>query len=95
MAETRLTAIEAEGEGLRLEMERAWKEVKKVRDARRKRYAVAAGFTALGVFLLFLSLFVLLEGISILGLGSFLTFLVLISAGSLSFGYGFYRMGVS
>lgn len=88
-------SIPNEEEKIKSEMKHAWKEVNDVRNARRRRYAVAAGFTALGVFLLFLSLFVLLEGVSILGIGSFLTFMVLIFTGSLSFGYGFYRMGVS
>ncbi len=91
----KVEVIRPESEELQLEMEQAWKEVREVRNARRKRYAVASGFTALGVFLLFLSLFILLEGIAIVGLGSFWTFLVTIFIGSISFGYGFYRMGVS
>ncbi len=84
-----------EAVSVRGELERAWKEVKSVRDYRRRRYAVAASFTALGVFLLFLSLAFLLEGVPVMGLSAFWVFLALIVGGSISFGYGFYRMGVS
>ncbi|MDK2372628.1 MAG: hypothetical protein QI197_04550 [Candidatus Korarchaeota archaeon] len=76
-------------------IEEAWKEVKKVREHRRRRYAVAALFTSIGIFLLFLSLAFLLEGVGLAWIDSFYVFLMLITAGSLSFGYGFYRMGVS
>ncbi len=80
---------------VRGELERAWKEVKSVRDHRRRRYAVAAAFTSLGVFLLFLSMAFLLEGVPLMGLSAFWVFLILIVSGSVSFGYGFYRMGAS
>lgn len=77
------------------EMRKAWEEVERVRKYRRRKYAIAAGFTALGVYLLFLSLAVLLLGISVAGIDPIWIFIALILTGSASFGYGFYRMGVS
>ncbi len=80
-------------EELKSALERAWEEVERVRKARMRRYAIAAGFTATGIFLLFLSLMMLLERLAIWPLGVVMTYVALTSFGSLSFGYGFYRMG--
>lgn len=81
-------------ESVKKAMEEAWENVREVRKYRRRRYAVAAAFTALGVFLLFLSLAILLHQVSMYWISPFWTFIILISLGSVSFGYGFYRMGV-
>jgi len=80
-------------EELKSALERAWDEVERVRRARMRRYAIAAGFTATGIFLLFLSLMMLLERLAIWPLGVVTTYVALTSLGALSFGYGFYRMG--
>ncbi len=76
-------------------MQHAWQEVEDIRKERRRRYAIAAAFTAIGVFLLFVAIMMLLERISLPFMNVFWTFIVLTSVGALSFGYGFYRMGVS
>lgn len=78
---------------LQLALEMAWKEVEKIRKARMRRYAIAAGFTATGIFLLFLSLMMLLERLAIWPFGIEYTYIALTFLGALSFGYGFYRMG--
>ncbi len=80
-------------EELKSALERAWEEVERVRRARMRRYAIAAGFTSAGIFLLFLSLMMLLERLAIWPLGVASTYVALTSLGALSFGYGFYRMG--
>ncbi len=98
-----------ESEGLWSELEKIYKmraressvistiiqEAEDIRKERRKRYLRAAAFISLGLLLLFISLPVLLERISIPPLSYAVLFVLLTLAGALSFGYGFYRMGVS
>ena len=86
--------VESEEEMKKM-MEQAWKEAESIRKERRRRYGVAAIFTAVGVFLLFLSLLILFEGLHIWILNPFWSFVLLILLGSIAFGYGFYRMGVT
>ncbi len=77
------------------EIHHAWKEVEEIRKERRRRYAISALFTAIGVFLLFLAIMMLFERITLPMLDVFWTFVTLTSLGATSFGYGFYRMGIS
>ncbi len=70
-------------------------DAEKLRKERQKRYLRAAAFISLGLLLLFLSLPVLLERIALSPLNYAETFVLLTLAGALSFGYGFYKMGVS
>ncbi len=71
------------------------KEAEEIRKERKRRYLRAAAFISLGLLLLFISLPVLLERISIPPLSYSVLFVFLTVAGAISFGYGFYRMGVS
>lgn len=84
---------EGSSKELQLALERAWKEVERIKRVRMRRYAIAAGFTAAGIFLLFLSLMMLLERLTIWPFGIESTYVALTFLGALSFGYGFYRMG--
>ncbi len=77
------------------EIKKAWNEIEEIKKERQRRHLIAAGFTSLGIFLLFASLLMLLERIPIFPLDVFWTFIVIISIGATSFGYGFYRIGVS
>ncbi len=77
------------------EIRKAWNEIEEIKKERQRRRLIAAGFIALGMFLLFVSLPMLLERIPILPLDVFWTFIAIISLGATSFGYGFYRMGIS
>ncbi len=79
----------------RQEIKEAWDEIEDIKKERRRRHLIAAGFTSLGIFLLFSSLLTLLERIPIPPLNVFWTFMAIISVGAISFGYGFYRIGVS
>ena len=74
-------------------LEEAWKEAERVRKVRMRRYAIAAGFIAFGFFSMFISLMLLMERLSLLFLDVVGSYLLLTTLGSLSFGYGFYRMG--
>jgi len=74
-------------------LEEAWKAAERVRKVRMRRYAVAAGFIAFGFFSMAISLMLLMERLSLLFLGVNGSYLLLTTLGSVSFGYGFYRMG--
>ncbi len=60
-----------------------------VRRGRRRRYAVAAAFTATDVFLLFIAIMMLLERIYLPFMIVFWTFILFTSMESVFFGYGF------
>ncbi len=70
-------------------------DAKRLRKEKQRKYLRAAAFISLGLLLLFLSLPVLLERITLSPLNYTETFVLLTLAGALSFGYGFYKMGVS
>lgn len=78
---------------LRKQMQEAWIEADRVRKARMRRYAVAAGFIAFGFFLMFTALMMLLERLALPYLTVVSSYILVTCLGSVSFGYGFYRMG--
>jgi len=86
-------AVQKQEKEMRATLEEAWKEAERVRKVRMKRYAVAAGFIAFGFFLMFISLMMLLERLTLPYLDVVGTYILLTLVGSTSFGYGFYRMG--
>lgn len=71
-----------------------WREVEKLRKLRKRRYAVAALFLSIGLFLFNVAIALFFIGFGIPLLTSLTTYLVLSLSGALAFGYGFYLMGM-
>lgn len=71
-----------------------WKEVEEIRKFRRRRYGRAAFTIAIGLFLFNVALVLFLSGYHIGFLSDFATYLIVSVCGAVSFGYGFYVIGV-